>query len=501
MLRSPATVGSGAGPGFLRSQVVGSVGGTGVLDREGGLAGSMSMKPPVRRELRLMLTWVLVWALAALVLVHCGSNEGRSVHEQGAGSAAATHSAPVAATEASPSFAPPTVILISMDGTRPADVTEEALPSLLALARRGARAEALIPVDPTNTFPNHVSLATGVRPEVHRLVNNVFIDPERGRFTRDAMHGWIESEPIWSIAERHGLPTASFYWVGSEGPWGPGPMGPGPRETYREFSSRTPEAEKVDQILAWLAIRDPERRPRLITSWFRGADHTGHVDGPGAASVARALARQDREIARLVRGLEARDLFATTTLVIVSDHGMVGTERSVNLERALGRAGLDAAVLGIGGFATIVFDPGEKTEAGLARAVEVAREAGLEAWPREAAPADWHVDDVRFGDIVVRAPIGTAIVGWTTLISGFHGYDARAPEMAGILFARGRGVRPGAKLGRVSSLAVAPTILALLELPIPEAMPAAPIEALLVTEPESEPEPEAGRAVGEGGPG
>jgi len=437
------------------------------------------MKSPPRCDLRHALMLGLV--LATLGLLHCGSNESPGI--QGGGSAAEIDSAPERPGEGSgevaASFAPPTVILISMDGTRPADVTEEGLPTLLELAREGARAEALVPVDPTNTFPNHVSLATGVRPEVHRLVNNVFMDPERGRFTRDAMHGWIEAEPIWSIAERHGLPTASFYWVGSEGPWGPGPMGPGPSETYREFSSRTPEAEKVDQILTWLAIRDPERRPRLITTWFRGADHAGHVDGPGAGSVVRALARQDREIGRLVRGLEARGLFATTTLMIVSDHGMVAPERTVNLERALGGAGLELSVLGIGGFATIVFDPGEKTEAAVSQAVEIAREAGLEAWPREAAPADWHVGDVRFGDIVVRAPIGTAIVGWTTLLSGFHGYDARAPEMAGILFARGRGVRPGANLGRVSSLAVAPTILRLLDLPIPEAMQAAPIEALL----------------------
>lgn len=449
------------------------------------------MKPPPRRDLR--RTLVLGLVLATLGLLHCGADEGRGVLAQASGSAAETDSAPEATGEESGeasggvagAFAPPTVILISMDGTRPADVTEEALPSLVELARNGARAEALVPVDPTNTFPNHVSLATGVRPEVHRLVNNVFIDPERGRFTRDAMHGWIEAEPIWSIAERHGLPTASFYWVGSEGPWGPGPMGPGPRETYREFSSRTPEAEKVDQLLAWLAIRDPERRPRLITTWFRGADHAGHVDGPGAGSLVRALVRQDRELARLIRGLEARDLFATTTLMIVSDHGMVAAERTVNLDRALDGAGLELSVLGIGGFATIVFAPSEKTEAAVSRAVDVARESGLEAWPREAAPADWHVGDVRFGDIVVRAPIGTAIVGWTTLLAGFHGYDAREPEMAGILFARGRGVRPGGNLGRVSSLAVAPTILRLLGLPIPEAMQAAPIEALLATGSES----------------
>jgi predicted AlkP superfamily pyrophosphatase or phosphodiesterase len=373
-----------------------------------------------------------------------------------------------------------TVVLISMDGTRPADITPESLPSLVALAREGVFAEALIPVDPSNTFPNHVSLATGVRPEVHRLVDNAFVDPKLGRFTRGAPHRWVEAEPIWSVAERHGLPTASFYWVGSEGPWGADGRGRGPRETVVPFSSRTSEQEKVDRILEWLDRADPARRPRLVTAWFHGADHAGHDDGPGASEVIRSLARQDEQIARLVAGLETRGLFDTTTLIFVSDHGMASAERRVNLGKILRRAGLRLSISGIGGFAKLVFDPGEGSPRNLARAVTLARDEGLEAWPRNEAPADWHMDDVRFGDVVVRAPIGTAIVGRTTLIDGFHGYDSRAPEMAAMLVARGRGVRPGSRIGPVSNLAVAPTVLSLLGLPIPAAMEEPPIGALLV---------------------
>lgn len=366
---------------------------------------------------------------------------------------------------------PPTVILISMDGTRPADLTMAQLPGLVELGRLGARAQALVPVDPTNTFPSHVSLATGVLPETHRLVNNVFIDPARGRFSRDAIHTWIESEPIWSIAERHGLPTASFYWVGSEGPWkdGPGPS------VWKKFSSRTSEKTKVTQILKWLAIENPADRPRLITSWFHGADHAGHVSGPGASAVAKLLLPQNAQIERLVGEMEKRGLFASTTLIIVSDHGMAAAEERVNLGQVLRRAGLKVTLLGIGGFATGVFKDGQRTDENLARAVAVAREAGMQAWARAEAPENWHVADPRFGDFVVRAPIGMAIVGARTRIDGFHGYPATEPEMAGILVARGRGVSVGANLGRVSSLAIAPTILKLLGLPIPSQMVEAPI--------------------------
>lgn len=371
---------------------------------------------------------------------------------------------------------PASVVLISLDGTRPADLTPDRLPSLLAVGQAGAIGEGLIPVDPTNTFPNHVSLATGARPEVHRLVNNGFIDPVRGRFRRQAPHEWIEAEPIWSVAERNGVPSASYFWVGSEGPWS---GGPGPGET-RKFSSRTTEKTKVNRILEWLGRPDPETRPRLIVAWFHGADHEAHEHGPDSPEVAATLAVQDAQIARLVAEMERRDLFSSTTLIFVSDHGMAEAERRVALRDRLRSAGLRASVLGIGGFSSISFSEKSRNAERIARAVRVAREAGLEAFPRTQAPRGWYVDDPRFGDIVVRAPIGTAIVGSNTDLVGFHGYDARAPEMAALLVARGRGVLPGSRVERVSNLSVAPTVLRLLGLPIPETMRAAPIEALLV---------------------
>jgi hypothetical protein len=387
---------------------------------------------------------------------------------------AAPSASPADSTELA--TAPPTVVLISLDGTRPADLTEALLPSLVELGRKGARADALVPVNPTNTFPSHVSIVTGVRPQEHRLVNNLFIDPVRGRFSRKEPHTWIESEPIWSVAERHGLPTVSFHWVGSEGPW---KAGPGPRES-KKFSSRTLEKTKVNQILKWLAIEDPLLRPRLITSWFHGADHAAHVSGPGTEAVRKSLSPQDVQIARLIDEMEKRGLFESTTLIFVSDHGMTLAKERVNLGRLLGRAGLELSLLGTGGFAVGVFEEGAKSDAQLALAVKIARQAGLEAWPREDAPAKWHVGDPRFGDFVVRAPIGTAIVGATTMIDGFHGYDAEEPAMAGLLVARGRGVLAGATLGRVSSLAIAPTILELLGLPVPEQMKEPAIAELLV---------------------
>ncbi|MBW1684273.1 MAG: alkaline phosphatase family protein, partial [Deltaproteobacteria bacterium] len=242
----------------------------------------------------------------------------------------------------------PTVILLSLDGTPARAARTPALETLSELARRGAAAERLTPVFPTNTFPNHVTLVTGVSPERHGIVNNVFLDPKRGLFRKSDDPTWIEAEPLWSIAARYGIVSASYYWVGSEGPWR---SGHGPRY-WKRFDASTPDREKVEQILAWLDLEPEQERPCLITAWFPGADSAGHRFGPDAPEVWRALERQDAAIGRLVSGLDARRAFEHTTLLVVSDHGMLEVERRVDLDAALDAADLPATVWGGGGFAS-----------------------------------------------------------------------------------------------------------------------------------------------------
>jgi len=391
----------------------------------------------------------------------------------------------------------PIVILLSLDGTRPEDLAASDLPTFARLRREGASAERLIPVFPSNTFPNHVSLVTGVIPERHGIVSNVFRDPERGVFRYEGDPTWLEAEPLWSILDRFGIPSASYHWVGSEGAWR---NGRGPRY-WKRFRSSTPEKRKVEQILGWLDL-PAEDAPRLITAWFRGADHAGHRHGPGTEAVAKGLREQDAALASLLAGIEARGLWERLTLLLVSDHGMIAVEREVDLFRALRARGVSASVRGAGGFAILELLPAEREGAR-----EVAASLDLEVIYRDEAGAshELSLDNVRYGAGVVVAAPGVAITrragGAAGLISdvldqrGAHGYWPELPEMGGIFIARGRNVTRGSELGVVRALDVAPTVLDLLGVPRPAEWTGRPI--LEVTEVGHAHEANAGTGAGE----
>jgi predicted AlkP superfamily pyrophosphatase or phosphodiesterase len=378
----------------------------------------------------------------------------------------------------------PTVILVSWDGVRHDHPDRAELPALRRMEREGARVERLTPPFPSNTFPGHVTLATGTHPDRHGIIDNRFLDPEDGEFDYDADARWLEAEPLWVAAERQGVRSAVLFWVGSETDWN----GVSASQRVAPFDASLGEDAKVDRLLAWLDLPEPDR-PHLLLSWWHGADREGHRVGPDHPAVAEALAGQDAALARLLAGLDAREAWPHTTLFVVSDHGMARAGPAHDAEAVLAAAGLAARVATGGGSAQIYLeDP---------RAVEAARAAldalpGVDAFARDALPERLRARHRRSGDVVAlaspptrfaRSGGGSWWARWVQRLrpsAGIHGYDPALPEMAGVLLAMGRGVPAGRRLPAVHAVDVAPTAAALLGIDPPRSSEGAaflPIEA------------------------
>jgi predicted AlkP superfamily pyrophosphatase or phosphodiesterase len=396
-----------------------------------------------------------------------------------AGAALALAAVPAPARE-------PTVLLLSLDGVRPDYLDRDELPALARVAREGLRAEGLEPVFPSSTFPNHVSLATCVHPDRHGIVANAFQDRVRGGFDYSNDASWIEAEPLWATAERQGVRAATYFWVGSETPW----RGVAATHRMTPFDSDVPEAAKVDQILAWLDL-PPGSRPRLVLSWWHGADDAGHAHGPDAEETRARLRGQDAELARLLAGLDARRAWDSTTLLLVSDHGMVEVSRTVDAMAALAAVGIRGRLVNGGAFAHLFLEDPTRAEeaAALLDGLE-----GLDAWVGGELPERLRYrHPTRTGDVFALAAPPWRIGGAASSLrdlqfalgrfagrrQGLHGYDpASVPEMAGIFLALGRGVTAGARPGRVRALDVAPTAARLLGIEPPPGCEGAPLDAI-----------------------
>ncbi|XP_077212504.1 uncharacterized protein LOC143858611 [Tasmannia lanceolata] len=218
----------------------------------------------------------------------------------------------------------PIVLLISSDGFRFGYQFKTQTPNIDRLIANGTEAETgLIPVFPTLTFPNHYSIVTGLYPAYHGIINNHFIDPNSGEVFTMSSHEprWWLGEPLWETVVNHDLKAATYFWPGSEvikGNWNC------PVNFCRNYNGSVPFEERVDTILRYFDLPSNEI-PVFMTLYFEDPDHQGHQVGPDDPEITEAVARIDRMIGKLIQGLESRGVFEDVTIILVGDHGMVGT--------------------------------------------------------------------------------------------------------------------------------------------------------------------------------
>ena len=224
------------------------------------------------------------------------------------------------------------VILVSFDGFR-YDYTERVrTPNFDYLENWGVKAKSLKPIFPSFTFPNHYSIATGCYVDKHGILGNEF-KTDLGTYSyknkntvQDAK--WYGAEPIWVTAEKNGIITATYFWVGSEAPIG------GYYPTYyKNYKNGINPKNKVDQVIDWLKLPIDER-PRLICLYFNEPDHAGHVFGANSEEVNDKIEESDNILGYLLRSLTKLDVYDKTNIIIVSDHGMVDVseERVINID-------------------------------------------------------------------------------------------------------------------------------------------------------------------------
>jgi predicted AlkP superfamily pyrophosphatase or phosphodiesterase len=344
----------------------------------------------------------------------------------------------------------PTVILISLDGFRYDYPDKIKPPTIRKLIKNGVRARWMIPSFPTKTFPNHYTVATGLYPEHHGIIENniydfgvVFTLSKREEVQNPR---WWGGEPIWVTAVKQGQKAGAFFFPGTEAPI------QNVRPTYwKDYDGKIPNTERIDQILSWLDLPQAAR-PTVFTLYFSDTDDAGHHFGPDSEQLKTAVRKVDGDLKRLVDGLEKRRVGKKVNIIITSDHGMatVKAENSIVLDELFDFARTER-ILWTGEIVQIF--PKAGAEAEILEKLKAIRRASC--WKKSEIPARLHYQaSPRIAPIVCSAEAGWYLTSRARLaerekqpdrssVWGAHGYDNQIEAMRATFIAHGPAFRRG----------------------------------------------------------
>lgn len=359
----------------------------------------------------------------------------------------------------------PYVIMLSMDGFR-WDYPEKAnTPNLDYIEKIGVRAEASIPCFPTKTFPNHYSMATGLYPDNHGIVQNSFYAPDLDKNYSISNKASVRNpdfyfgEPIWVTAEKQGVKSASYFWVGSEAPH----QDIFPSYHY-DYKGSVPFEERLDGVIEWLNLPEDER-PHLIMWYIQEPDGIGHDVGPNHPEMINMVEYLDSLVGVFYYKINELAIAENINIIITSDHGMgeISKNRTIYLDDLISKNWCEH----IDG-ANPVYSIEAKDEYYDTILNILSNTEHVKFWEKKNIPERLHYGKSdRVKDFVLVADSSWSLLKSSSKRSysgGTHGYDNKNKDMYAIFYASGSAFKSNYKSKAINNIDIYPLICRILNL-------------------------------------
>ena len=360
-------------------------------------------------------------------------------------------------------------IIISFDGFRWDYPDRGITPNLDFIKDNGVHALSLKPCFPSKTFPNHYSIVTGMYPENHGIIANSFTNPHNNQkyslydsaIVRDAK--WYKGEAIWETAKQQGVITASYFWPGSEVN-----LEYRRPDYYEKFVYTRSYDERINGTIKWLEL-PYDKRPHLIMLYFDATDTSGHNYGPNSKEVNRSIALEDSLIGKIFLGLKKLNLFDSTNVIILSDHGMteLSPEKVIRIDELL--LGFRYKTSDKGTMMFIYPDEVEKNE--VYNRLKKSEQNFKVYWKKDIPDYLHYKNNSLVADIIVIADLGYSLFDGKDIEKyskhfplGNHGYDPSYLDMHGIFYAIGPDFKKGFETGTINNLDIYPLLAKLLRI-------------------------------------
>ncbi|HEX4030413.1 MAG TPA: alkaline phosphatase family protein [Terracidiphilus sp.] len=434
--------------------------------------------------------------------------------------------AQVAQNDGSAATTGPIVVMITIDGfpARALNDPRLPMPTLRMLEANGTHADAMQPINPTVTWPNHTALITGVDASVHHVIANGLVTfPVDG--SAPEIKPWVPKDDLvhartlYDAAAEKGMTTGQVDWVAIYGAknvrWEFGE-----KPSVDSAIAKDLVAQKLvteDQVETFGAKSSPAWRdeiwtdaaidiltrhtPNLLLLHLLETDTLQHEYAPLTPAAYAAYAYADSCIARVVDAARSTGLLDRITFVLTSDHGFETVAHEIRPNVALAERGLlqmqggsykgNVWFLAEGGEASL-FIRDDATRATLVKELKeyftsmpgIAGAYTNDEAQKFGIPASGSTDQAP--DLYLAAQpsysftggVQGPIVSDLSSARGTHGYLNTNPDMEALFIASGAHIRPGVDLGSITNLRVAPTLAKILGVSLPAATQQPLIDAL-----------------------
>ncbi|KAL4233252.1 hypothetical protein ACF0H5_007936 [Mactra antiquata] len=375
----------------------------------------------------------------------------------------------------------PKLILISMDGFRYNYLdmfSSDEIPNFRYIIENGVKAESMLNVFPSVTYPNHYTLITGLYPESHGIVHNRFYDPvwkeyffyDNRRDNFDPIWFDVGAEPIYVTNKKADASrcAGSVVW-----PCGLGKVkGIGPDKIIPDADpfSVIDFKTRVDTLVSWFTEKINPINLGLL--YFPEPDEIAHHSGAGSENVTRFIKGELNDVlGHLFQRLKESNLFDEMNIILTADHGFTNYTKAI----VLAEYGLNSTLYSTGSkffknhLAVNIF-PNEGKEEIVYNTLKNISELYVYRKHDKDLVNIHYSDNIRVAPIVITAKEGYAIFpddasknDYKTI--GVHGYNpAQVMNMRPFFLAMGPAFKKGFSLKSLNNVDIYPLMCYILGL-------------------------------------
>nr|CAD2147345.1 unnamed protein product [Meloidogyne enterolobii] len=202
------------------------------------------------------------------------------------------------------------------------------------LIENGVEADYLIPVFPTQSYPNWFSLATGLYVENHNFTADFMFDPnntlffERDLGSDDLNEKWWRANPapFWYSVGKAGIDVHCYWFATCHMPYVDLVV---QVPLSRRHSFKNDEEHDlysyIPNIMKYIQKYQVYRK-QLVLLRYDGLGKALRTHGEDSEQTVQELSNFDQQVRKIQEEMETWDLLRSTNLIVLSDHGLIKSE-------------------------------------------------------------------------------------------------------------------------------------------------------------------------------